>query len=239
MTAPGSISPSRRLPPITAANRTAERLEAAKALAVRMGRLAAPPVAEGRSVIHPRCLATVCPLGPAASPAPAASPPEARGGPSARMVVSAEALPIAGEGRRERMPDDVAEVVTARPHLPADFAAETARRGDDAGPSGAARRRVRVHEIKRAVAAEFDLTLVEIESDRRSRAVVRPRQLAMWLASKLTSASTPEIGRAFGGRDHTTVLHALKATEARIAVDAELAARASAVLMRLGVRIEP
>lgn len=70
--------------------------------------------------------------------------------------------------------------------------------------------RVTVDKIQRAVAEEFKITLDDMASKRRARAVARPRQVAMFLCKKLTKRSLPDIGRRFGGRDHTTVMHAVK-----------------------------
>jgi chromosomal replication initiator protein len=69
-------------------------------------------------------------------------------------------------------------------------------------------RRVTIDEIQRRVAEHFNIKLAEMTSSRRARMVARPRQVAMYLAKQLTSRSLPEIGRKFGGRDHTTVIHA-------------------------------
>jgi len=74
-------------------------------------------------------------------------------------------------------------------------------------------RRVTVDEIQRRVADYFNIRLSDLLSARRARAVARPRQVAMYLAKQLTSKSLPEIGRQFGGRDHTTVMHAVKRIE--------------------------
>ena len=63
----------------------------------------------------------------------------------------------------------------------------------------------------------------DLISERRNRAIARPRQAAMWLAKQLTTRSLPDIGRRFGGRDHTTVLHAVRRIEALKADDAQLA----------------
>ena len=62
----------------------------------------------------------------------------------------------------------------------------------------------------------------DLLSERRNRAVARPRQAAMWLAKQLTTRSLPDIGRRFGGRDHTTVLHAVRRIEALRAEDSAL-----------------
>ena len=70
-------------------------------------------------------------------------------------------------------------------------------------------RRVTIEEIQRKVAEHWNLRLTDMSSARRARAVARPRQVAMYLAKQLTSRSLPEIGRKFGNRDHTTVMHAV------------------------------
>ena len=84
-------------------------------------------------------------------------------------------------------------------------------------------RRVTIEEIQRKVAEHFNIKLAEMASTRRARVVARPRQVAMYLAKQLTPRSLPEIGRKFGGRDHTTVMHAVKKIEELIASDNSLA----------------
>jgi chromosomal replication initiator protein len=69
-------------------------------------------------------------------------------------------------------------------------------------------RRITIEEIQIRVAQHFNIKVAEMHSPRRARAVARPRQVAMYLAKQLTSRSLPEIGRKFGNRDHTTVMHA-------------------------------
>ncbi len=71
-------------------------------------------------------------------------------------------------------------------------------------------RRVTIDEIQRKVAEYYNIRLADMVSARRARAVARPRQIAMYLAKQLTTRSLPEIGRKFGGRDHTTVMHAVR-----------------------------
>ena len=70
-------------------------------------------------------------------------------------------------------------------------------------------KRLSIDDIQRKVAEHYNIRLTEMASARRSRAVARPRQVAMYLAKQLTSRSLPEIGKRFGNRDHTTVLHAV------------------------------
>ena len=74
-------------------------------------------------------------------------------------------------------------------------------------------RRVTIEEIQKRVAEHYNIRQSEMYSSRRARAVARPRQVAMYLSKQLTSRSLPEIGRKFGGRDHTTVMHAVRKVE--------------------------
>lgn len=78
----------------------------------------------------------------------------------------------------------------------------------------ASHRRITIDEIQKLCAAHYRIDQSEMRSQRRARAVARPRQVAMYLAKKLTPRSLPEIGRVFGGRDHSTVIHAVKTIEA-------------------------
>ena len=74
-------------------------------------------------------------------------------------------------------------------------------------------KRVKIEDIQRAVARHYNVSRADMLSSRRTANVVRPRQIAMYLAKTLTLRSLPEIGRRFGGRDHTTVLHAVRKIE--------------------------
>ena len=74
-------------------------------------------------------------------------------------------------------------------------------------------KRVRIEDIQRVVARQYNVSRADLLSSRRTANVVRPRQVAMYLAKVLTLRSLPEIGRRFGGRDHTTVLHAVRKIE--------------------------
>ena len=75
------------------------------------------------------------------------------------------------------------------------------------------RRVITIDKIQQTVATHFKIRLAEMSSGRRARSVARPRQVAMYLSKQLTSRSLPEIGRKFGGRDHTTVMHACRKVE--------------------------
>ncbi len=83
-------------------------------------------------------------------------------------------------------------------------------------------RRIRIEDILRVVIRNYGVSKQDLLSQRRHRSVVVPRQIAMYLAKQLTSRSLPEIGRRFGNRDHTTVLHAVRKIEADIAEDPRL-----------------
>ena len=74
-------------------------------------------------------------------------------------------------------------------------------------------RKVTIESIQKSVAEQFGLRLVEIKAKNNSRAIVYPRQIAMYLAKHMTEASLPEIGRQFGGKHHTTVLHSVEKIE--------------------------
>ncbi|MDE2030180.1 MAG: chromosomal replication initiator protein DnaA, partial [Alphaproteobacteria bacterium] len=83
----------------------------------------------------------------------------------------------------------------------------------------ATERRITIDEIQKKVAEHYNVRVADMHSARRARAVERPRQVAMYLAKQLTPRSLPEIGRKFGGRDHTTVIHAVRKIEELSAYD--------------------
>jgi chromosomal replication initiator protein len=83
-------------------------------------------------------------------------------------------------------------------------------------------KKVKIEDIQKLVASHYNVTKADILSARRTANVVRPRQIAMFLAKTLTPRSLPEIGRRFGGRDHTTVLHAVRKIEALVGTDGRL-----------------
>jgi hypothetical protein len=82
---------------------------------------------------------------------------------------------------------------------------------------------LRIADIQRTVAEHFKVTLLDLNSARRTGDIVRPRQIAMYLARKLTSKSLPEIGRRCGRKDHTTVLHAVTVCERILKEEEKLA----------------
>lgn len=95
-------------------------------------------------------------------------------------------------------------------------------------------KRKTVAEIQKVVADYYHLSPLELISDRRARYVARPRQVAMWVTKQITTRSLPDIGRRFGNRDHTTVLHAVRRIKALIETDAAIRRDCRALLDQLG-----
>ena len=83
-------------------------------------------------------------------------------------------------------------------------------------------RRIKIDEILKVISRHFGVSKTDLLSERRHRSVVWPRQIGMYLAKQLTSRSLPEIGRRFGGRDHTTVLHAIRKIESHLTANPRL-----------------
>ena len=83
-------------------------------------------------------------------------------------------------------------------------------------------RQISIENIQKTVADYFKIKVADMYSKKRTRVLARPRQMAMYLARELTDLSYPEIGQSFGGRDHTTVLHACTKIEELKAADATL-----------------
>lgn len=84
-------------------------------------------------------------------------------------------------------------------------------------------RKVTIEEIQRKVAEHFNIRLSDMIGPKRVRTIARPRQVAMYLSKQLTPRSLPEIGRRFGGRDHTTIIHGVRRIEELMATDSQLA----------------
>lgn len=97
----------------------------------------------------------------------------------------------------------------------------------------AVERRITVDEIQKLVAEHYNLKQADLLSERRTRSVARPRQVAMWLCKQNTTRSYPDIGRRFGGRDHTTVLHAVKKIEELLHADEQIARDVEALTRKL------
>ena len=98
---------------------------------------------------------------------------------------------------------------------------------------GGPERRITVDEIQKTVADHFSLKQADLLSERRTRAVARPRQIAMWLCKQHTTRSYPDIGRRFGGRDHTTVLHGVRKIEELMPQDDQIARDVEALTRKL------
>ena len=98
---------------------------------------------------------------------------------------------------------------------------------------GGPERRITVDEIQKTVADHFAMKQVDLLSERRTRAVARPRQIAMYLCKQHTTRSYPDIGRRFGGRDHTTVLHGVRKIEELLASDEQIAKDVEALTRKL------
>lgn len=97
----------------------------------------------------------------------------------------------------------------------------------------------RVEVIKKVVAGHYCVRVNELESRRLTDAIVKPRHVAMYLTRHLTAKSFPEIGRCFGGRDHTTVLHAVNSVEERLREDFALADELERIAAAIGKQAKP
>ena len=96
-----------------------------------------------------------------------------------------------------------------------------------------AQRRITIDEIQRAVSSHFEVKQIDLISERRAVAIARPRQIAMYLAKRLTTRSLPEIGRKFGNRDHSTVIHAVRRIEELRGKDVEIDGAVRALMRSL------
>ncbi len=92
--------------------------------------------------------------------------------------------------------------------------------------------RIKIDDILKVVGRHYNVPKADLLSPRRARSIVRPRQIGMYLAKTLTTRSLPEIGRRFGGRDHSTVLHAVRKIEELMQADEKLS-REVTMLVRL------
>ena len=98
---------------------------------------------------------------------------------------------------------------------------------------GGPERRITVDEIQKTVADHFNMKQADLLSERRTRAIARPRQIAMYLCKQHTTRSYPDIGRRFGGRDHTTVLHGVRKIEELLPTDEQVARDVEALTRKL------
>jgi len=90
-------------------------------------------------------------------------------------------------------------------------------------------REITVEEIQKTIANHFNIKVADLKSPKRLKALVLPRQIAMYLARQLTSCSYPEIGERFGGKDHSTIIHAIKKIEKQMEQDFQLRSTINAV----------
>ena len=154
-----------------------------------------------------------------------------------RFIPSAKAEVL--EFLADRFTDSVRELEGALNTLVARVGGEVARLSLDEAQAilrpnlSCTEKRVTVDQIQKAVAEHYGLKQADMISERRARAVARPRQAAMWIAKQITTRSLPDIGRRFGGRDHTTVLHAVRRIEALKADDPVLARDLDTLLRKL------
>ena len=145
-------------------------------------------------------------------------------------VVSGEAQAEVLEHLVDRTPGSMRELEGAVNTLAAVAGARLSSLGVDEAQvllgsalRGGPERRITVDEIQKTVADHFSLKQADLLSERRPRAVARPRQIAMWLCKQHTTRSYPDIGRRFGGRDHTTVLHGVRKIEELMGLDDQIA----------------
>lgn len=155
-------------------------------------------------------------------------------------VVSGEARPEVLEHLVDRTPGSMRELEGAVNTLAAVAASRlSVLTVDEAqgllGPAlrGGPERRITVDEIQKTVAEHFTLKQADLLSERRTRSVARPRQIAMYLCKQHTTRSYPDIGRRFGGRDHTTVLHGVRKIEELMAQDEQIARDVEALTRKL------
>jgi chromosomal replication initiator protein len=159
----------------------------------------------------------------------------------ARMgVVSGEASRDVLEQLVDRTPGSVRELEGAINTLAAAAGPRLTTLGADEAVAllgsalrGGPERRITVDEIQKTVAEHFNMKQADLLSERRTRAVARPRQIAMWLCKQHTTRSYPDIGRRFGGRDHTTVLHGVRKIEELMPQDDQIARDVEALTRKL------
>jgi len=155
-------------------------------------------------------------------------------------VVSGEARPEILEHMVDRTPGSMRELEGAVNTLVAVAGARLSSLTTDEvqallGTSmrGGPERRITVDEIQKTVAEHFSLKQADLLSERRTRAIARPRQIAMYLCKQHTTRSYPDIGRRFGGRDHTTVLHGVRKIEELLSQDEQIARDVEALTRKL------
>ena len=155
-------------------------------------------------------------------------------------LVQGEAQPEVLEQMVDRTPGSVRELEGAVNTLAAAAGPRLSSLGVDealtllgAALRGGPERRITVDEIQKTVAEHFNMKQVDLLSERRTRAIARPRQIAMYLCKQHTTRSYPDIGRRFGGRDHTTVLHGVRKIEELLPADDQIARDVEALTRKL------
>lgn len=159
---------------------------------------------------------------------------------SALGVVQGEAAPEVLAQLVDRTPGSMRELEGAVNTLAAAAGARLASVSVDeastllgAALRGGPERRITVDEIQKTVADHFNMKQADLLSERRTRSVARPRQIAMYLCKQHTTRSYPDIGRRFGGRDHTTVLHGVRKIEELMPQDDQIARDVEALTRKL------
>jgi chromosomal replication initiator protein len=157
-----------------------------------------------------------------------------------RQAVDLPARPEVVQFLADRVPGSIRELEGALNTLVAGAGSRLARLTVEEAQTllhpnlrGGGERRITVDEIQKAAAEHFGLKQADLLSERRTRAVTRPRQIAMYVCKQLTTRSYPDIGRRFGGRDHTTVIHAVKRIEELSASDDQIARDVEALTRKL------
>jgi len=155
-------------------------------------------------------------------------------------VVNGEASREVLEHLVDRTPGSVRELEGAVNTLAAAAGSRLSTLGADEAQTllgsalrGGPERRITVDEIQKTVAEHFNMKQVDLLSERRTRAIARPRQIAMYLCKQHTTRSYPDIGRRFGGRDHTTVLHGVRKIEELMPQDDQIARDVEALTRKL------
>ena len=155
-------------------------------------------------------------------------------------VITGEALPEVLEHLVDRTPGSMRELEGAVNTLAAVAGSRlSAVTADEckvllgAALRGGPERRITVDEIQKTVADHFNMKQADLLSERRTRSVARPRQIAMYLCKQHTTRSYPDIGRRFGGRDHTTVLHGVRKIDELMAQDEQIARDVEALTRKL------
>ncbi|NWE54295.1 MULTISPECIES: chromosomal replication initiator protein DnaA [Brevundimonas] len=155
-------------------------------------------------------------------------------------VVSGQARTDVLEHLVDRTPGSMRELEGAVNTLAAVAGARLSTLGVDEAQSllgvalrGGPERRITVDEIQKTVADHFNLKQADLLSERRTRAIARPRQIAMYLCKQHTTRSYPDIGRRFGGRDHTTVLHGVRKIEELMPKEEQIARDVEALTRKL------